>query len=622
MISLPNKINLKHLFIIAIIILSIVVRFINIDKPIVTDAHAFRQSQTAITVQTYLNEGYSLFDYQTPVLGYPYQIPMELPTYQTIVYGFMKVFSLENIDVAGRVVSILIFYISAILLFLLAQNIFRNSKISIATFLIYILLPFNIFWSRTFMIDYLSVTFALGYILFFLYFLQSTDKKKILFLLLSILFGVLGATTKITTMIITAPLMIYFTTNEFFIDYKKHLKLIELLKQNWLKYLSISLVAILPLISGIAWVEYADYIKSQNVFTQFLTSEALGSWNYGTMEQKLDISKWYKVFKNFDSIFLGIAIVVILATKHNIKISLIMIATIFITIAIFFNLYHEHTYYLISLMPFYALLIGIAIAQINIKQKWVNIALISTLVVSIISSIVSILPNMKADNYNHPYSITGKALNAVTENNDNIITYGFDWTSVYLYSANRKGVMLRGVNEYNNIPTDYHKNSFILLNDKLLFTDPKVYDKFFKDKNFIKYIVPQYEYILSNYNFSIYANVLKNNDKFYQVDFKNQDNFTNQGVASIKDINKKITGIEIVFKDMAQVIGNLDIQYKNRGNGSITYSVNPFIKRYYIYLNDTPIDVEELNFLTQLKDDKGKVYNFDIEYVKIYFTNK
>ena len=622
MISLPNKINLKHLFIIAIIILSIVVRFINIDKPIVTDAHAFRQSQTAITVQTYLNEGYSLFDYQTPVLGYPYQIPMELPTYQTIVYGFMKVFSLENIDVAGRVVSILIFYISAILLFLLAQNIFRNSKISIATFLIYILLPFNIFWSRTFMIDYLSVTFALGYILFFLYFLQSTDKKKILFLLLSILFGVLGATTKITTMIITAPLMIYFTTNEFFIDYKKHLKLIELLKQNWLKYLSISLVAILPLISGIAWVEYADYIKSQNVFTQFLTSEALGSWNYGTMEQKLDISKWYKVFKNFDSIFLGIAIVVILATKHNIKISLIMIATIFITIAIFFNLYHEHTYYLISLMPFYALLIGIAIAQINIKQKWVNIALIATLVVSIISSIVSILPNMKADNYNHPYSITGKALNAVTENNDNIITYGFDWTSVYLYSANRKGVMLRGVNEYNNIPTDYHKNSFILLNDKLLFTDPKVYDKFFKDKNFIKYIVPQYEYILSNYNFSIYANVLKNNDKFYQVDFKNQDNFTNQGVASIKDINKKITGIEIVFKDMAQVIGNLDIQYKNRGNGSITYSVNPFIKRYYIYLNDTPIDVEELNFLTQLKDDKGKVYNFDIEYVKIYFTNK
>ena len=622
MISLPNKINLKHLFIIAIIILSIVVRFINIDKPIVADAHAFRQSQTAITVQTYLNEGYSLFDYQTPVLGYPYQIPMELPTYQTIVYGFMKVFSLENIDVAGRVVSILIFYISAILLFLLAQNIFRNSKISIATFLIYILLPFNIFWSRTFMIDYLSVTFALGYILFFLYFLQSTDKKKILFLLLSILFGVLGATTKITTMIITAPLMIYFTTNEFFIDYKKHLKLIELLKQNWLKYLSISLVAILPFISGIAWVEYADYIKSQNVFTQFLTSEALGSWNYGTMEQKLDISKWYKVFKNFDSIFLGIAIVVILATKHNIKISFIMIATIFITIAIFFNLYHEHTYYLISLMPFYALLIGVAITQINFKNRWLNIVPILIITVVIAIQVVKLIPVLKADNYNHPYSITGKALNAVTENNDNIITYGFDWTSVYLYSANRKGVMLRGVNEYNNIPTDYHKNSFVLLNDKLLFTDPKVYDKFFKDKNFIKYIVPQYEYILSNYNFSIYANVLKNNDKFYQVDFKNQDNFTNQGVASIKDINKKITGIEIVFKDMAQVIGNLDIQYKNRGNGSITYSVNPFIKRYYIYLNDTPIDVEELNFLTQLKDDKGKVYNFDIEYVKIYFTNK
>ncbi len=630
MLSLSKKINLKYLFIATIVILSVAVRFINIDKPIVTDAHAFRQAQTAITVQNYLDEGYSLFDYKTPVLGPPYQIPMELPTYQTIVYGFMKVFNLDNIDIAGRVISILIFYISAILLYLLAQNIFKSNKVSIATFLIYVSLPFNILWSRSFMIDYLSVTFALGYILFFLYFLQSTDKKRTIFLLLSILFGVLGATTKITTMIITAPLMIYFTTYEFINDYKKIKNLIELLKQNWLKYLSISLVAILPLSVGIAWVEYADYIKSQNVFTAFLASDELKSWNYGTLDQKLNINNWFKIFNNFESLVLGIAVAVlsaIIIIKRDMKISLLLMATVLITIFIFFNLYHEHTYYLMAITPIYALLIGIAIAQINFKQKWLNIALILIITVSVATPVLKLIPNIKADNYAHPYYQTGRALNAVTQKTDKIITYGFDWTSVYLYSANRQGVMLRGVNEYDHIPSYYHDNSFILLNDNNLFSDPNVYDIFFKDKNFIKYIVPQLDYILSNYSFSIYSNILRNSNQYSQYDFKDYADRKNSDNVSIKDINRPISGIEIVFDNMSQVIGNLGVQYKTKVNkvsqtGSIPYLINPLINRYYIYLDSTPIDVEELNFITQLKDSNGTVYDFDIEHIKIYFTTK
>lgn len=56
----------------------------------ILDAHAFRQTQTALTSYWFVQEGFKL-DYITPVLGPPWEIPLEFPLYQWIAAALHQV---------------------------------------------------------------------------------------------------------------------------------------------------------------------------------------------------------------------------------------------------------------------------------------------------------------------------------------------------------------------------------------------------------------------------------------------------------------------------------------------------------------------------------------------------
>ena len=63
----------------------------------------FRQNWTALTTYWMIQEGWRL-DYQTPILGYPWAIPLEFPIYESIValVAWMGGFPLDPV---GRIVS-------------------------------------------------------------------------------------------------------------------------------------------------------------------------------------------------------------------------------------------------------------------------------------------------------------------------------------------------------------------------------------------------------------------------------------------------------------------------------------------------------------------------------------
>ncbi len=86
----------------SVVFVSLLMRVINLDIPIGNDLHAFRQTQTAMTVQNYFQEGWSLFHYKTPVFGEPWQVLMECPIYQTAVYAVMRVLNLSDTDFGCR----------------------------------------------------------------------------------------------------------------------------------------------------------------------------------------------------------------------------------------------------------------------------------------------------------------------------------------------------------------------------------------------------------------------------------------------------------------------------------------------------------------------------------------
>ena len=74
------------------------------DKPLL-DMHSFRQTQTAISAYYMAKDPWMFFNYITPVLGKPWQIPMEAPIYQWIVARWHNMTAM-GLDQSGKLVSI------------------------------------------------------------------------------------------------------------------------------------------------------------------------------------------------------------------------------------------------------------------------------------------------------------------------------------------------------------------------------------------------------------------------------------------------------------------------------------------------------------------------------------
>ncbi|MFA6176538.1 MAG: hypothetical protein WC765_08180, partial [Phycisphaerae bacterium] len=74
------------------------------DKPLL-DMHSFRQTQTAMSAYYMAKDPRMFFNYITPVLGKPWELPLELPIYQWIVARWHNV-SEMGLDQSGKLVSI------------------------------------------------------------------------------------------------------------------------------------------------------------------------------------------------------------------------------------------------------------------------------------------------------------------------------------------------------------------------------------------------------------------------------------------------------------------------------------------------------------------------------------
>ena len=152
-----QRFNYSYFFLVAIIILMIIVRLFYISDPFL-DFHSFRQTQTAITAY-YLAQNdlslSSLLFYETPVLGYPWQIPMEFPLYQYIgalIFKVLNIFADTKLDLVLRLESILLFFGTSFFLFKLTR-ITTSREVAIWTLILYLISPFSIEWSRDAMIS-------------------------------------------------------------------------------------------------------------------------------------------------------------------------------------------------------------------------------------------------------------------------------------------------------------------------------------------------------------------------------------------------------------------------------------------------------------------------------------
>lgn len=438
-------------------LITLILKLPNIDIPLL-EAHAFRQTQTAITVQTYIFEGLKFFDYQTPVLGSPWTIPFEFPIFQVsayFIYKFLNLVMPMTVDLACRFTNLLYFYLSAVALYKLVNEIFEDINVSRYIILFYLINPFCMFWSRTAMIDYCSVLFTILYAAFFIKWIKSKCCNCFIF---TILFGCLAYLSKSTTVITVVLLLAYYVII-YLIKLRKSPDI--RMREIFINMLYIGCLIMIPLSVGVAWAKYSDYMKIISG-QEWLTSKALFTWNFGSWNQKINIANWGIIFARIKKYFIPFAwmgiffmpIINSVLSKKDMRLIVMSFGTILFSISVFFNLYYVHDYYLMALSPWISIVTGCGLyIFIELCKKYKRRMLLCFMVVILAISLIYPQNYWKHYymSYNDYYSSSdilcvGKYINNITKRDDRILVMDNDWSSDILYYSQRKGYMVRNKN--------------------------------------------------------------------------------------------------------------------------------------------------------------------------------
>ncbi|MDX2195615.1 MAG: hypothetical protein NW207_04290 [Cytophagales bacterium] len=324
----------------ALLVLHIKIASLNIDAPL-NDKHGFRQCQTAISIYYYLKDGAKII-YETPVLGPPWTIPFEFPTYQYIVYKLIGITDYP-IEKAGRMVNIAFFFMSICVvvftMYLSGCNFYviLFTVISILSFCTYM------FWNRTLLIENTALFFSVAFICCLILYDQYT---KLIYLILALICGVLASLTKVTTFILYDAAVVMALAVKILPLKKINISIIiNAIKQNYWYMICITI----PILIGAMWVKISDYHKSLSYGGKYLVSAALSQWNYGLFESRFILSYWSIYFpaQSNNSILIAyILLIMNILYNHKYRIQcLILIISYFMGPVVFLNLYFHHDYY-------------------------------------------------------------------------------------------------------------------------------------------------------------------------------------------------------------------------------------------------------------------------------------
>ena len=201
----------------AILTLGFLVRLYKIDSPI-ADWHSWRQADTASVTRIYIQEGIDLLypryhdisSIQTGIyneMGFRF---VEFPIFNVIHALVATGFDQLTLETWGRLVSVFSALISGVFLYLIGKRLLGKWGGLLSAFY-FLLLPFNIYFTRVILPEPMAVTF--GVISLYL-FMKFMDEEKDAALFLSGAFLALAMLIK--------PFVFFFTLPMIYLVYKKH----------------------------------------------------------------------------------------------------------------------------------------------------------------------------------------------------------------------------------------------------------------------------------------------------------------------------------------------------------------------------------------------------------------
>jgi hypothetical protein len=408
----------------------------------IVEGSPHRETQTAMTVYYMLRQPFKLA-YETPLWGPPWSIPMEFPVYQWVVAGMVGLFHLP-LEATGKAVSLGFFLLTLIPVNYLLAALGLRERHRLLVLSLILLSPFYIFYSRTFMIESTALFLSTSYCALVVSHARAPRPATFL---AALTMGTLAALVKITSFVPWFLAAWLWSSLHWAGKSAKE-------KPAWLSLARLSgslLLATVPWVAVGWWTYFADHVKAQNPLTERLTSQALASWNFGTLPQRLSLASWSAILGSWNnivphwSVLLVSALGVCLACKH--RLAYFGCAALAISAPlIFFNLHAVHEYYPYANGLLLVGAVGIAIAALlerGQRYRWAGGALFVLFAcVSVFRYGSGFYPRLASDPGGKELSAIARSVKQLTQPGDVLLVVGSDWSPVIPFYCERRALMV------------------------------------------------------------------------------------------------------------------------------------------------------------------------------------
>jgi len=389
---------------------------------------AWRQTQTALTSYWMVKEGWQLA-YQTPVLGYPWSIPLEFPIYQSIVALIVRLSGFP-LDPVGRLTSFAFLIACAWPAFQIVRRVRLPSVVAWVFCILLWSSPLYLFYGRNFLMETAAVFFMFASIP---YALDLRDRHpRVRSTLLFSFFATLGMLQKVTTGL---PVLLVLAGVLLVSHLQRHGLRLPAARQC----LHVLAAFAIPLIASVAWLAYTDTVKAENHLMSVIhnNQSMIRAWLSGNdvrfSVEAMRTVLWDRVIKTNAAGLLGLFVIVAGVFGDRRARGIIVAGLVLFFMPIFLFARHQHflDYYQTSAVIFILGALAVALAVSGPKllpTSW----LMPLLVVIFVTA-----------NYYHFYHGYGRYLRlSLNESNDATLAVS---DVVRRYSPRNSGIVVFGL---------------------------------------------------------------------------------------------------------------------------------------------------------------------------------
>jgi 4-amino-4-deoxy-L-arabinose transferase-like glycosyltransferase len=420
---------IEYILLTIILVFGLLIRLYKINSP-VADWHSWRQTDTASVTRNYVNLGLNLLypkyddisKIQTGYLNLQGFRFVEFPVFNFFHYLLVKILPNVSFDALGRLTSVIFSVFSAYFLFLIGKRYLGKWGGLLSSFF-FLLIPYNIYFSRVILPEPLCVFFSLFSLWLFI---KYIDSEKVFYLFFSGIIFSLALLLKPFALFYAFP-MVYLLLSRYGI---KNIFMTPRLLINFLIFADLVLVPLLLWrgwignhpegIPHFTWAFNGDLIRFRPAFWRWIFGERIG---------RLILGIWGLI---------PFIIGVITKKKNYFNLSLMLGALAYVFMVATASVRHD--YYQILIVPPICLLAAegsLAIWQNNIFNKWLaRPILIFSIVLCLGMGWYQVKEYYKID---HPEIIAaGQAVDRLTPKDARVIA-PYNGDTAFLYQTERWG---------------------------------------------------------------------------------------------------------------------------------------------------------------------------------------